>query len=174
MELFLLQNERGRIKKKWCFLCLYKPYKKMRKRVCNVSTVRASSETNEVSLDFIWHNQAMKPILLSSVNLFSNKLWRGNSVCIYSEMKFCYVMSKCSHAHRIVCCFVLFQELLIQFFRDGHRMMMSLWSYWGGDAGFSWSPRQWKVTKPVKTVWSLSLRIHLVYLLMKMQTTAPK
>lgn len=129
-----------------------------------------------------WYNQAMKPILLSSVNLFSNKLWRGNSVCIFERNKhhlfrnevLCYVMSKCSHGHRIVCCFVLFQELLIQFFRDGHRMMMSLWSYWGGDAGFSWSPLQWKVTKPVKTVWSLSLRIHLVYLLMKMQTTAPK
>ncbi len=30
-----------------------KVIKEMRRRVCNVSTVRASSETNEVSLDLI-------------------------------------------------------------------------------------------------------------------------
>ncbi len=81
----------------------------MRRRVCNVSTVRASSETNEVSLDLIWHNQPIKPILMSSVNLFSNKLWRGNSVWILERNKhrffrneaLCYIMSKCPHAHRI-------------------------------------------------------------------------
>jgi len=72
------------------------------------------------------------------------------------------------------CCFVLFQELLIQFFRDGHRTKLSQWSFWEGDVGFSWSRFQWKVTKPVKTAWSLSLRICLKYWLMTTQITPPK